>query len=190
MWQKILDFAYELLPIKYLCVNLNFSINEGCFMTKKEKRVNKMWYTMWWQYAWVVLGIISPILGFLFTLIFDDKSYVYLGFLMIILYAYIIKVCFGVGDYYRERHPLYAEKSIVAQKKIQINRVWHTMWWQYIPLIIGVGGMIFNIIRTVVLNDTDYIVFGFGVFIPELLLYKVILDIGNRYRERDSIILE
>ena len=76
-------------------------------MTKKEIRVNKMWYTMWWQYAWIVLGIISTILGFIITLILKDESYVWCGFAMLILCAFIHKAIFSVGNYYRERYPKY-----------------------------------------------------------------------------------
>ncbi len=78
-------------------------------MTKKEIRVNKMWYTMWWQYTAITIAIGGLIIGIIAAIIMKDICYVLYGMAAFIPELMLQKFTFMAGDYYRERHPRYEE---------------------------------------------------------------------------------
>lgn len=77
-------------------------------MTKKEIRVNKMWHTMWWQYAWITIAIGGMIVSIIVAIILKNMGYVLYGIAFAPMLVFH-KLTFMAGDYYRERHPRYED---------------------------------------------------------------------------------
>ncbi len=171
-------------------------------MTKKEKRVNKMWYTMWWQYLWITMGIVSVVIGLLATLILKDESHVVYGIVMLILGLLLHKIIFSVGNYYRERYPryeedmsdlefanlksemeLYLKRDKLTKKEIRTNKMWYTMWWQYSFQVIGVIFLICFGVCTLLSQDVGYAILGLFLGILCILFGQSFYRVGIEYRE-------